>query len=202
MIELTHERPDDAEGIESLLDRAFGQDRLRKTSYQFRVSTPPVPDLSFVVRDADLLIGTIRYWPVSVGTGKQALLLGPIAVDPARSAQGVGGALMRHSLAAAAAAGHGAVLLVGDIAYYGRFGFHHAAPQGITMPGEQAERLLLQELAPGALRGVEGPLAPCGSQQTIHPDQWLPALSEAGRWINDRLDLGGDLETRLAPALG
>lgn len=205
MIQLTHERPDDAQPIESLLDTAFGPDRLRKASYQYRVAAPPVPYLRFVARDHGDLIGTIRYWPVSVGGGREALLLGPIAVDPARGARGVGGALIRHSLSVAAEAGHGAVLLVGDIEYYGRFGFRHAATQGIVMPGECAERLLVHELAPGALHGAAGPLAPCQPPHSVESGNfWLPTLAEARRWLSDQLDLGSGepVDPRLLPATG
>lgn len=205
MIQLTHERPDDAQPIESLLDTAFGPDRLRKTSYQYRVATPPVPYLRFVAREHDALVGTIRYWPVSVGGGREALLLGPIAVDPERGARGVGGALIRHSLSVAAEAGHGAVLLVGDIAYYGRFGFRHAASRGIVMPGEREERLLVHELAPGALHGVAGPLAPCTPPNPAEAGGfWLPTLAEARRWLSDQLDLNNEdgVDPDLIPATG
>ena len=203
MTQLTHERPHDAQAIETLLDRAFGPDRLRKTSYQYRTSAPPVPYLRFVVRQSDALIGTIRYWPVSVGSGSQALLLGPIAVDPDRESQGVGSTLMQHSLSEAAAAGHGAVLLVGDIDYYGRFGFRHAAPEGIVMPGESRERLLVRELVPGALRGVEGPLVPCGQPHLVDENGgWLPALADAGRWLTDHLEFELDIGLDIGRAPG
>ena len=207
MFELTHERPCDARKIETLLDTAFGADRRCKTSYQYRVSVPPVPYLRFVARDDGDLIGTIRYWPVSVGSGREALLLGPIAVVPGHGARGVGGALMRHSLAVAAEAGHGAVLLVGDVDYYGRFGFRHASPEGIVMPGERAERLLVRELAPGGLRGVAGSLAPC--QFAASPETGrlavetgsglMPALADAGRWLTHQLDFDLIGDPALAP---
>lgn len=205
MIQLTHERPDDAQPIETLLDTAFGPDRLRKTSYQYRVAVPPVPYLRFVARDNGGLVGTIRYWPVAVSGGREALLLGPIAVDPARGARGVGGALIRHSLSAAAEAGHRAVLLVGDIDYYGRFGFRFAAAEGIVMPGERSDRLLVHELAPGALRGAAGPLMPLHPEpRPIEAAGWLPVLADARRWLSDQLDLGSEtaFDPTLIPASG
>jgi len=48
------------------------------------------------------------------------------------------------------------VLLVGDLSYYGRFGFRSAAAHGIGMPGEQPHRLQVLELQAGALDGVAG----------------------------------------------
>lgn len=205
MIQLTLERPDDAKPIECLLDTAFGPDRLRKTSYQYRAAVPPIPYLRFVARDNGGVVGTIRYWPVAVGGSREALLLGPIAVDPGRGARGVGGALIRHSLSVAAEAGHQAVLLVGDINYYGRFGFRYAAQDGIVMPGERSERLLVHELAPGALRGVAGPLMPL--KAPARPSEaatWRPALAEARRWLGEQLEFGCEtvLEPNPIPATG
>ena len=48
------------------------------------------------------------------------------------------------------------MVLVGDLAYYGRFGFSPAGPRGIFMSQEVPERVLATELAPGALEGVVG----------------------------------------------
>jgi len=56
------------------------------------------------------LLGSVRLWNVSAG-GVSALLLGPLAVDPAAQGLGVGSALMRRALNRAAALGHAAVLL-------------------------------------------------------------------------------------------
>jgi GNAT superfamily N-acetyltransferase len=63
--------------------------------------TPPIAALSQVARDRDgILAGAIRYWPVCVGQSP-ALLLGPIAVHPTRQGEGLGGYLIRESLALA-----------------------------------------------------------------------------------------------------
>ena len=55
--------------------------------------------------------------------GPPALLLGPLAVDPECRNRGIGSALVRRALRDASRLGHGAVLLVGDAPYHGRFGF-------------------------------------------------------------------------------
>ena len=217
MIHLTDERPADAAEIETILDRAFGADRLKKTSYRYRAYGPSVPYLRFVAREFETVIGTIRYWPVSVGGRDNALLLGPIAVDPSRRAQAVGGTLIQHSLAVAAEAGHRAVLLVGDVDYYGRFGFAYAATAGIVMPDERAERLLVRELAPNALRGLQGPLIPFDPRSRSAVERGraenaaatpplaaaaTPPLAEAGRWLNEYLDIDHALQLGLSPVSG
>ena len=68
------------------------------------------------------------------GTGP-ALLLGPLAVAPDCRKRGIGAALMQRALAAARRRGHGAVLLVGDAPYYGRFGFSAEKTAALRMPG-------------------------------------------------------------------
>jgi predicted N-acetyltransferase YhbS len=91
------------------------------------------------------------------------LLLGPLAVDLACKSGGIGSALMRHAIAEAGRLGHAAILLVGDAAYYDRFGFSAALTTGLSMPGPyERERFLALELVPGALAGAKGTLKPSG----------------------------------------
>ncbi len=157
MFHLTTERPEDGPAIETLLDRAFGPDRHLKTSYRYRSDVPPVRELSRVARaDADgRILGTIRYWPVAIG-GHDALLLGPVAAEPALKGRGIGVALIRDTLDAAAWMNAARVVLVGDIGYYKRFGFVPTAPMGLHMPGENPDRLLACALARNAFAGVSG----------------------------------------------
>lgn len=160
---ITPELPRHAAAIESLLDTAFGPDRLSKTAYRLRDGVAPIPELCLVATGHDdlgneVLKGTIRYWPVSIGEGKvPALLLGPIAVDPALQGSGLGSRLIRMTLSKAAAAGHRIVLLVGDAPYYQRFGFSRELTRALDFPGPvDLNRFLGLELAPGALDGVSG----------------------------------------------
>ena len=86
-----------------------------------------------------------------------ALLLGPLTVEPAFRSQGVGEALMMKSLDAARHAGHGLVLLVGDVDYYSRVGFARVPRGKITMPGPvDPDRLLYCELRDGAFAATNG----------------------------------------------
>ncbi|MCC8960542.1 N-acetyltransferase, partial [Bradyrhizobium sp. Pear77] len=73
---------------------------------------------------------------------------------------GIGAALMRQALQRAQRLGHRAVILVGDAAYYDRFGFSAAQTGAFRMPGPyQRDRLLACELVPGALRAAGGLIA-------------------------------------------
>jgi predicted N-acetyltransferase YhbS len=175
MFSVSTERPEDRAEIDRLLDRAFGPERHSKTSYAYRKGVTPVADLKFVARAerTGAILGTLRFWPVRIGC-HAALLLGPLAVEPALKGRGIGAALMFHGLDAAAWARHSRVVLVGDQEYYARFGFAPATPQGIVMPHEAPHRLLALELAKGAFAGVSGAVA-------RHPGRVLrgPALKAA-----------------------
>ncbi len=156
MIELRPERPEDWWEVEALLDLCFAPGREALSSYRLRDGIPPVPGLCLVAREAGILAGAIRFWPVRVG-GAAALLLGPVAVHPTHQGEGLGGALIRDGLSAALQAGWARVMLVGDAPYYGRFGFTRL--DGVVMPPPtNPERVLGQALVPGAWDGVQGPV--------------------------------------------
>ncbi|RNJ51278.1 GNAT family N-acetyltransferase [Methylocystis hirsuta] len=151
------EAPGDARAREALLDDAFGPARFLKTCQRLRDGSAPAPGLALVATDGvGGPIGTLRLWPVLAG-GRAALLLGPLAVSAEKRSLGIGGALIRESLARAADFGHRAVLLVGDAPYYVRFGFERRFTERLTMPGPvERARFLGLELVEGALRGVRG----------------------------------------------
>jgi predicted N-acetyltransferase YhbS len=154
---LLPETRDDWWEVEALFDLCFAPGREALSSYRLRDGTAPLADLGRVARDRDgILAGALRFWPVRVA-GKEALLLGPIAVHPTRQGEGLGGLLMREGLGAARAAGWSRVLLVGDAPYYGRFGFARL-PQVEMPPPTNPERVLGIALVPGAWDGVTGPV--------------------------------------------
>jgi predicted N-acetyltransferase YhbS len=149
---------------ESLLDRAMGLGRKRKSSEKLRRGRLPAEGLAFAARDAfGNLIGTVRLWNVVTGNGVAALLLGPLAVAPEHKGAGVGSALMRRAVEEAARLEHGAILLVGDAAYYARFGFSAEKTGAMSMPGPfEKARFLGLELKQGALDGAAGTLVASG----------------------------------------
>jgi len=157
MLTIRLEKSSDAATREALLDAAYGPARFDKPSERLRSGRAPARGLCFVAVENGHVIGTVRLWEVSAGPACAALLLGPLAVDPARRRRGIGSALVRHALRAAAKGGHRAVLLAGDPAYYSRFGFS-AEPTGtLWLPGlADKTRLLGRELTAGALDGVRG----------------------------------------------
>jgi predicted N-acetyltransferase YhbS len=157
------ERASDVAAREALLDVCFGANRASRTCQRLRDGRAPAEGLALSVVCGGRLVGTVRLWHVSAG-GKPALMLGPIAVDPSCRKLGLGAALMRCALSAAAARGHGAVILLGDAAYYERFGFTAAKTGALSLPGPfERERLLGVELRDRALDGASGMIAAAGA---------------------------------------
>jgi len=128
------ETPGDAETIERLHERAFGPGRFARAAERVREQAQSDPRLNFVARVATLIVGSVRMTPIHIGPVK-ALMLGPLAVEPAFRSRGIGRALMERALSEASAAGYAAVLLVGDESYYGRLGFKRVPHGSIVMPG-------------------------------------------------------------------
>lgn len=155
MIELKPETADDWWEVEALYDLCFAPGREALSSYRLRDDVAPVAELSRVARDGDgILAGAIRFWPVRVGQAA-ALLLGPVAVHPTHQGEGLGGALIRDSLAAARGSGWDRVMLVGDAPYYSRFGF--ARLSGVEMPPPtNPDRVLGIALQPGGWDVITG----------------------------------------------
>jgi len=156
---VTAERPQHAKAIEALTDLAFGPDRMSKTTYRLRDGVAAVEPLSLVVMEGEVLLGTIRYWPVDIPTVSSALLLGPIAIHPDHQGCGIGSALITTSLQKAKDLGWDAVILVGDEPYYRRFGFRRTLAHNLSLPGPvDQNRLLGLELTDGALKNATGPV--------------------------------------------
>jgi putative acetyltransferase len=81
----------------------------------------------------------------------------PVCVAPSCQRRGVGSALVRALLGEAAERGWSALLLLGDPAYYGRFGFVPTGPSGLTYPpaGPANPNFMVRSLAPEA-EGLHG----------------------------------------------
>jgi predicted N-acetyltransferase YhbS len=162
------EMPHEAAQREALLDRAMGPGRKRKSSEKLRRGRLAAEGLSFVARNGDgMVIGTVRLWNVAaqcVRRGQaEALLLGPLAVDPFYAGNGIGSALMNLAIDEAKRLEHGAIILVGDADYYKRFGFSSVKTGNIFMPGPfEKSRLLALELQDGAVDGMHGILIATG----------------------------------------
>ncbi len=152
------ERPEDIAAIRRINELAFGQpveadlvDALRRHG---------ALTLSLVAEDRKGVVGHIGFSPVAItanGDTTDALGLAPMAVLPARQKSGIGSQMIAEALPRCRAMGFGLVVVLGDPAYYRRFGFETAKLHGISWEHEApAEAFMVRELRDGALAGIRG----------------------------------------------
>ena len=164
-ITIRREEPSDHRAVEELTREAFwGLFTPRCDEHLLvhllRESPSFVPELDVVAEADAVLVGHVIYSRASVTNQAgmhEVLTFGPLSVLPSHQFEGVGGALMRRTLPAAAALGHRAVVVYGHADYYPRFGFRPAARFGITAPGGGTfDSLMALALVDGGLDGITG----------------------------------------------
>jgi predicted N-acetyltransferase YhbS len=157
--EIRLETDGDAPTLSQLSAEAFGPGRFTRSAYRVREGAPPIKALCLCSLLDGKLVGGIRFTAIRIGSSEGAALLGPLVVDPVEKGKGYGKALVQEGLARARAEGFALVLLVGDMSYYGRFGFQPVPSGQISLPGPvDPARLLAVELVAGALAGATGPV--------------------------------------------
>jgi len=138
--------PEHAGAVEALYDEVFGPGRFAKTAERLREGNTKIADASLVAIDAEGLAGVVRVWPVTVGEKGRAAFLGPIAVAGRRRGNGVAFKLMERAIGVCREQGYAAVILVGDLDYYERFGFKPSGDR-FQLPGPvDQRRVLIREL--------------------------------------------------------
>ena len=123
-----------------------------------------VKELDLVMEKDGELIGQNMFMRTVIdaddGRVIPVLTMGPIGIRPDCKRQGYGKKLLDYSLEKAAAMGFGAVLIEGNIDFYGRSGFSHARDFGIRyhdLPEDADDSFFLcTELIPGYLNGITG----------------------------------------------
>ena len=100
--------------------------------------------LSLVAEAAGEIVGHVAFSSVTIaGRDEGWMGLGPISVAPDRQGSGIGSALVREGLDHIRKVGAGGCVLVGDPAYYSRFGFKG----GTALTYEGVEAQYVQQLA-------------------------------------------------------
>jgi putative acetyltransferase len=114
--------------------------------------------ISVVAMKEDVIVGHALFSDIPVGTSKNLLrgaALAPISVASTHQNQGIGGGLIMQGLKECRKIGIQVVLVLGDPAYYGRFGFSAALSDNLESP-YQGEYFQALEIEPGVLEGVTG----------------------------------------------
>jgi putative acetyltransferase len=129
--------------------------------HNLRKSRDFIPELDFVAEREGQILGNIVYSrgiiKTQQGAEKEVICFGPVSVLPAFQKQGIGSALINHTIDLAKAMKYPAIFIYGDPRYYSRFGFRCAEKYDIkTADGKFAVALLALELKQGALSNMAG----------------------------------------------
>ncbi|HEL2979957.1 TPA: N-acetyltransferase [Stenotrophomonas maltophilia] len=149
------ETPADIDGIHVLTAAAFATAEHSSHTEQFIVDALRARGelaVSLLAEHEGQLLGHVAVSPVAVSDGSGGWYgLGPISVLPARQGQGIGAALMRAAIDALRQQHARGCVLLGEPAYYGRFGFR--AEPGLVLPGVPAEYFQALCLQPPLAQG-------------------------------------------------
>lgn len=128
--------------------------------HKLRDSEVYLPELSRVAVIGEEIVGVICYAKAMLKQGEQTkeiLLFGPLCVAPEWQGCGIGGRLLKETLAAAGEMGYEGVVIFGEPDYYPRFGFQTCDHFGITtVDGKNFDAFLGIELVEGGLKDFGG----------------------------------------------
>ncbi len=145
---IRNEAPADATAIAALTTEAFAGARFStgaEARIVERLREHGALTISLVAEDEGRIVGHAAFSPVEIDGAEGAWFgLGPVAVAPSSQGRGIGRALIDQGLSRLREAGaHGCVVL-GDPAYYGRFGFTHDTKLLYGQTGKHFQRLILR----------------------------------------------------------
>mgnify|MGYP002776996203 CR=1 FL=1 len=149
------EKPEDIEAVRKVNIDAFGRED--EANLVDRLRDLP-STLSLVAVSSDQIVGHTFFSPVTIDNSSLFILgLAPISVLPDYQRQGIGTMLVQQGLKECNQLSCRAVVVLGDPAYYSRFGFIPAKTKGLkceyTVPDEA---FMVLELESGALEGCNG----------------------------------------------
>ncbi|TCL01105.1 putative acetyltransferase [Shimia isoporae] len=140
------ETPDDIAPIRALTEAAFGQPDEARLVDMLRDDGDAA--ISFVAVQDGHIIGHVLFSPMAAPV--RTLGLAPVSVAPDHQKQGIGAQLIRRGLSQAQLDGWQASFVLGNPAYYSRFGYSVETAKGFTNQFAGPYFMAL-ELTPGAL---------------------------------------------------
>ena len=162
----------DAPAIWYVEEQAFGEEDEARVVDMLRASDSIV--LSLVAESAGRVVGHVLFSPVTLGSSpadSRWVALGPIGVLPECQGRGIGSRLVREGLDICRSQGCDGVVLLGDPAYYERFGFLPAGDHGLTDPYGGGSAFQVIELRQGALEKVSGAVTFAPEFDAFAPDE-------------------------------
>lgn len=123
------ERPNDENAITEVTRLAFESHPFSRQTEHFIIRALRADhalSVSLVAENAGCIVGHIALSPVNISDGATGWFgLGPISVEPSLQRCGIGRALMERGLSELRKIGANGCVLVGDPAFYNRFGFQN-----------------------------------------------------------------------------
>ncbi|MEL6645880.1 MAG: N-acetyltransferase [Pseudomonadota bacterium] len=142
------ETPADISAIAQVHRAAFGpEERIPELVDALRTLDAPLPTQSFVACHGDQVVGHVMLshgWLDAPKRMIDILVFAPLGVAPEAQGQGVGTALIAHSITAARKTPAPILILEGNPAYYGPRGFEGAEALGIRRPSLRIPEPALQ----------------------------------------------------------
>ncbi|MBS7781463.1 N-acetyltransferase [Acidovorax sp. CCYZU-2555] len=150
------ETPSDHAAIEAVTQAAFLAAPHTDHNEQYIVAALRAAGaltLSLVAEMNAAVIAHVAVSPVHISDGTEGWFgLGPISVMPALQGRGIGSSLMHEALQRLAAQGASGCVVLGDPAYYRRFGFDN--DPGLILPQVPAEYFMALPFETRRPRGV------------------------------------------------
>jgi putative acetyltransferase len=152
------ELPGDFAEVRTVVNAAFGQPEEAAAIGALR-GQPGV--ISLVADRGGMILGHALFSPVTgedgAGTQVEGIALAPVAVRPEQQRLGVGTALIQEGLGRCRAAGWASAFVLGDPAYYSRFGWRPATEWGLRCQWEVSPTAFqAMDLVPGGLSEWRG----------------------------------------------
>jgi Predicted acetyltransferase len=156
---------EDIATLYNLIKKAFETAKVKDGDEQdfaenLRRSENCIPELALIAEKGGKLIGQVMFTKTYItqtnGERFECLMLAPISVLLEYRNQGVGATLIKEGFKRAKLLGYKAILLCGDPAYYGRFGFKPISHWGITHQTIPEPYVMGYELIDNALKEIKG----------------------------------------------
>jgi putative acetyltransferase len=161
-MKIRRETPADVEATHCVETSAFG--RAGEADLVDDLRSNGACTLSLVAEIENQIVGHIFFSPMSFQPDEDEnsfdvsiIGLGPLAVLPEYQKRGVGSALVREALRLLRESGYEAIALLGNPAYYDRFGFVAASNYNLRCKYDvPSEAFQILELRPGVLQNHRG----------------------------------------------
>jgi putative acetyltransferase len=156
VVEIRNETPDDYQTVRSVLTRTMGSevaDLVQLLRNRDKAIIALVAELNGVV------VGHIMFSPITVPNAPEdfrGLGLAPLAVVEEFQNKGIGSKLSRAGLEACRQRRFDAVVVLGHVNYYPRFGFSRAKDHGLNNEYNANDAFMVMELKPGVLHRISG----------------------------------------------